>query len=692
MTKQEEKEQPPPSSSPTLAEPQDETTVINTTITDIDSVSVSNASKSLQPQPHRVLRIPELMAHIFAFLSPYVVIQHASLVCHDWCNFSRRFCPLPPVVALWTPHLSETEVSALFGQVLPSAKILHIGSLKDRLDDGVGDRTEGGYKAVWDDLLKMVGMLMRREKNEEMEKRSTIFRLVVSAYPELQSPAVNASQQQSMQESQPGGSIQPTVENLLGRLVMFASRLTELKIENISVLNQYSIDIDVVVDSCPTLRELALEGRVTPIEVNTRNAVQVGLSKDHTLWARSADDRPLALQTLTIKNLLVSQRFLDTMVSACPDLHKLELSAIYLGERAKGSTDSYILEPPRRIEFFHHIGRSCPKLEYIQVSHGGHLLRDVQHFKDVFATTPHWAFNRADFHDQSLGDFLFPRQKHVIDFPQICLRGFEIHPEGAHAGLHTALHTFLTSPSAATLVHLKILGANYPVSYFESGFQAPENAWTCTNLETLHLHSHPEYGVLSPTIQGPANQWLSRHFFIGLSGTFSKMKDLRIDCPNIDFSLEGGMCLLRRMSNLERVRIKSMREAPFTERDLAWLIPDPTSEQRLQNANIFLALQTQILVYRGGSSRRNVQRIRDQSIAGTMEYIVDLLQEIQTRGVAGRCLPYLESLIIEQGGKWDTIRHASEQKRTRELVKRMQGTFFFHLTMDGAPPKLGVGP
>ena len=73
---------------------------------------------------------------------------------------------------------------------------------------------------------------------------------------------------------------------------------------------------------------------------------------------------------------------------------------------------------------------------------------------------------------------------------------------------------------------------------------------------------------------------LSRHIFIGLTGAFLKMKDLRIDCPNVDFSLEGGMCLLRRMSDLERLHVKSMREGQFTERDLAWLLPDLTPEQR----------------------------------------------------------------------------------------------------------------
>ncbi|KAF9123974.1 hypothetical protein BGW39_008550 [Mortierella sp. 14UC] len=570
--------------------------------------------------------------------------------------------------------------------VLPDAKVLYIGVSKSRADEGIGHRTDEGYKAVWEHLVRVIGTLL------EAKKASKIFRLVLDAH-----------QQQPMLQAQPGMSIQPTIEALLGCSVLLTSRLTELRIENIVASNQRALTIDVVLDSCPALRELAHVGRVLgTAEVNT-DTVQVGLSKDHALWTRTADDRQLPLQMLTIKNLLVSQRFLNAMVSACPDLLKLELAAIYLGERTEGNTSPYISEPIRRIEFFHLIGRFCPKLEYIQVSIRGQLLgaNEMNDFREVFAMTPLWAFDRNDFYNQGLQDFLLPRRQIVTVISQTSLRGLEIHPEWGYKGIHKALHAFLTSPRAATLVHLKILGANYPISYFKSGFQAPENAWMCTSLETLHLRSYHEYGSLSPDIQGPANQWLPRHFFIGLSGAFPKMKDLQIDYPNIDFSLEGGMCLLRRMSNLERLRIKSMREAQFTESDLAWLLPDPTPKQRLQNTDVLKNLQDQIRVCRGGGNSRAIpekmvrgymRRVRDQSIAGTMEQIADLLEEIQTQGVAGRCLPYLESLIVEQGGKWDVYRHASQQAHTRGVVKGMQGSLFFHLTVEAAPPKLGVGP
>ncbi|KAK3814581.1 MAG: hypothetical protein JOS17DRAFT_447403 [Linnemannia elongata] len=673
MTKPKENEQTPnpPLSSLTLAEPQSETP------TPCFALASPTKTDTVLPTPHPVLRIPELLAHIFAFLSPYVVIQHASLVCRDWLDVSRRFSPLPPVVATWSAHMTSQESLELFTKVLPDAKVLHIVSA--RPNKNVEKRSPQGYDYVWKELFKQVQDV---SKSNGLAK---ISRLVFEGFQPLET------------------SVPVRFESLFKCSVPFANGLQEVRIENLSKFSRASFKLEVILDACPMLRELSLTGR---LGISTSEAaVQVVLSKDHALWTRTASDRPLALQSLTMKDILVSWRLLDTVTGASPDLVKLELFSLHL-EPLNAETGILDAAPLRRIAFFHHIGQYCPRLEFVQISICRTLLgaNEMDDFRSTFASVPNWSFSRTDFHDEGLMNFLLPRQPTESQAAALsCLRGLEIHREGHHTGIHKALHAYLISPLAATLVHLKVMGANYPLSYFESGFLAPENAWTCKGLQTLHLRSHYETGILSPSgiSQGPANQWLSRHLFIGLTGAFQRIKDLRIDCPNNDFSLEGGMCLLRRMSDLERLRIKSMREGQFTERDLAWLLPDPTPEQRVQNAKILAGIQEQIRIYRGGSGGRVIpekmsrgyrRRERDQSSAGTLEQVADLLEEIQTKGVAGRCLPYLESFIIEQGGQWAAETDGPKQARTREIVRRMQASFFFHLTMDGAPPKLGVGP
>ncbi|KAG0287278.1 hypothetical protein BGZ96_008799 [Linnemannia gamsii] len=660
MSKPESSEHPltPLLSSLSMAEPQHETTYL------VSAPASATTDDTTPPTPHRIFYLPEVLAHIFAFLSPYVVIQYASLVCRDWLDVSRRFSPLPPIVAVWAHNLTDVQTQELYLNILPDAKVLHIAS--SILNAGLEPTVLADYNILWKQLTKRI------QHVSAGNSLSKIFRLVF------------AEQEQNLQSR---------IASLLGCSSLFASNLQEIRIEILSMLDVTSFDVDVILDACPMLRELSITGQDVAY-------VQVGLSKDHTLWTRTAFDRPLMLQSLTMKSILVSQRFLNTMTGASPHLVKLEIFSVCLGN-LNATTGRFEPETIQKIEFFHHVGRSCPRLEFVQVSICGILLgaNEMDDFRSTFSTTPHWSFSRSDFHDQDLKNFLLPRQPTDIQEAALsCLRSLEIHPEGNHIGLQKALHAYLTSPQAATLEHLKIMGANYPLSYFESGFLAPENAWTCKGLQTLHLRAYHETGILSPDgfSQGPANKWLSRHVFIGLTGAFKKMRDLRIDCPNIDFSLEGGMCLLRRMSDLERLRVKSMRERRFTERDLAWLHPDPTPEQHAQNADILIEIQDQIRIYRGGSGRRMTRGYRrldrDQSIAGTLEQVADLLEEIQTKGVARRCLPYLESLIVEQGGIWHASVHESQQERTRDIMKRMKGSFFFHLTMAGAPPKLGVGP
>ncbi|KAF9106371.1 hypothetical protein BGX29_009664 [Mortierella sp. GBA35] len=626
-------------------------------------------------KPHRALLVPELVAHIFAFLSPYVVIHRASLVSRNWCAYSRRFCPLPPVVAVWSPYLTPSESRLFIEETLPNAKILH---LVPGRATAIGLLAHDRENAAQNELLQNI-------QGITISNSSRIFRLVIEGRRPIQS----------------------RLDGLLGCSPSFARGLSEIVIDSLS--NQSSLFIDAIFDSCPSLKALSLAERGLLADINT--VVQATLTKDHALWTRTASDPPLSLLRLTIKSLLVSQDFLKAIISACPNLLALELSSIHLGTLEPSGP---VLSPINRIPFFHHIAQHCPRLERIQVSYVGLTLdprrsqnvptaEEVMEFRNTFSSVRCWSFDRTDLSVSTLphllrtGLFRQPRED-----AQICLRGLEIHPEGRHSGIDRELQAFLISANAATLVDLKIMGANYPSSYFESGFLNPENAWTCVGLETLHLRSYHDEGAITPTVNGPGNQWLSRHIFIGLTGAFPKMKDLRVECPNIDFSLEGGMCLVRRMTNLERLRIASKRNAHFTERDLAWLIPDPTLEQRATNAAILENLQNQIWKFRGGSGVRPVEvrlahggrrRVRDRTIAGTLDHVADLLEGIQTKGGHTRHgLPYLESLIVEQGGKWEEQIHVPQQQRIREIVKNMHGAFFFYLTMEGAPPKLGVGP
>ncbi|KAF9142533.1 hypothetical protein BG015_000767 [Linnemannia schmuckeri] len=218
--------------------------------------------------------------------------------------------------------------------------------------------------------------------------------------------------------------------------IPFASRLLEVRIENLSKSNQASFDVDVILDACP--------------------------------------------MSLTIKNILVSQRSLDTMTGASPNLVKMELFSLHLVQ-VSTDTGKVNVEPMGRIEFFYHIGRSCPQLELAQVSLFGDLLgaNEMDSFRSTFATAPNWSFSKDDFYNEGLMDFLLPRRPTELQAMTLsCLRGLEVHPKGNYVGIHKALHAYLVSPRATALVHLNIMGINHLLSYSESGFLTAENAWT----------------------------------------------------------------------------------------------------------------------------------------------------------------------------------------------------------------------
>ncbi|KAF9929148.1 hypothetical protein FBU30_001825 [Linnemannia zychae] len=449
---------------------------------------------------------------------------------------------------------------------------------------------------------------------------------------------------------------------------------------------QQPFEIDVILDNCPSLVELSFSGGTKA--PSHQDMTTIDLSKDHRLWSHTTTNTTLKLQTLCIKGLILSPSLLKVLVGASPHLIKLQLSRIGLGsDPVQPFNSPFILErfPDDLMSL---TAQSCPRLEYIQMGLSAIIMNEYEllNFRDSFKAVSHWGFNRSDLQQRSLSKFLLNN----INLP-IYLTGLEIHPDAAPAGIHMDLHTYLTSPYAGTLIHLRILGANYSLSHFESGFLSPDIAWTCSGLETLHLRAHSEYGNLTAEDSHKAgNQWLSRHVFLGLSKAFPKMKDLWINSPNIDFELEGGMCLLRRMVDLEKIRIQSMRGGLFKERDLAWLNSDPTPTQHARNNHILKEVQDQIRTFRGGSHNRldmvhpkmvpgYKPRLRDQSIAGTLEQVADLLEEIQTPGVAKRSLPYLESLVIESGKRLSEFIQKEQETQAKKIIKRMHGTFLFKL-------------
>lgn len=178
-----------------------------------------------------------------------------------------------------------------------------------------------------------------------------------------------------------------------------------------------------------------------------------------------------------------------------------------------------------------------------------------------------------------------------------------------------SVHAFLVSPSARSLKQLKLTtppasfihrlghhigrgllqskdscGIPYSNTFFNPYLFNQHKIWTCRSLETLYLKVQFNGGESSFYITTPfssvnafANRklhslmsWNSRCVISYLVRAIPNCKELCLMLPSLasDLKLEGGLCILRRMSKMERVCISYEAAAPtaLEERDLAWLM------------------------------------------------------------------------------------------------------------------------
>ncbi|KAG0053930.1 hypothetical protein BGZ83_000156 [Gryganskiella cystojenkinii] len=261
---------------------------------------------------------------------------------------------------------------------------------------------------------------------------------------------------------------------------------------------------------------------------------------------------------------------------------------------------------------------------------------EVQRLADAFEDLESWSLNTRDLASRNFATLMARKTKQITqhgDGQDDTLYRLERRPfSHGHSpfllaeleiiafaqdvlypeGLMEAVHAFLVSPEARALKHLKLAtppssftesaghllgndrhrnsGAPYGNNYFNPYLFEQHKVWTCRSLETLHMEIRANAGDASfyaPTpfmsLNSFANKdllnlqsWASRCLFSYLARVIPNCKELYLVIPPaaMDMKLEGGLCLLRRMSKLERAWIGF--HAPVTaeleERDLVWLV------------------------------------------------------------------------------------------------------------------------
>ncbi|KAG0086523.1 hypothetical protein BGZ93_011458 [Podila epicladia] len=170
---------------------------------------------------------------------------------------------------------------------------------------------------------------------------------------------------------------------------------------------------------------------------------------------------------------------------------------------------------------------------------------------------------------------------------------------GSHMRSGLLLHSFLClSPM---LQHLRAPQYRFPISCFDTEHQQKQKEkqgdsqstttkstrsnprlkiWNCRNLKTLHLGFMHHAGNGNDKLareMGRLEQ--SRLIFKYLAKVCPRLRDVYLWKDDMSIDLEGGLCFLLRLQQLETLRIRTNDMSSLTERDLCWIGNEPAVER-----------------------------------------------------------------------------------------------------------------
>ncbi|KAG0371043.1 hypothetical protein BC939DRAFT_70917 [Gamsiella multidivaricata] len=300
----------------------------------------------------------------------------------------------------------------------------------------------------------------------------------------------------------------------------------------------------------------------------------------------------LKLRTLVLFRPMVSQRVLQAILHKCPDMRVLKLISVierasYAELKSAASALGQEPTPHQRLHgtspfdlntLVHHIAQSCPRLHTFHLSlHSRKINAEtLTTILDRLSNVRHWSFVTRDMFAPAILPLLHDKTVLSNRMTTLELRGAGfLNPDRSTSTLSKALHEFLcTSP---TLLHLIAPTVTYYTEYLDLNRilvgskdthpdtpRADGRFWACRSLKTLHLEIRARYE--SDTLQH------SRVIFGYLSKVCPKLEDLQLRRPYLSFWLAGGLCLLSRLHNLEKIKLCCRSYTGFCESDvLEWV-------------------------------------------------------------------------------------------------------------------------
>ncbi|KAF9121118.1 hypothetical protein BGW39_010841 [Mortierella sp. 14UC] len=520
-----------------------------------NTAATSTSASSPSSFQQLALSIPEIVKHILSFLTLQDRQRAARLVCKEWSAICRE---LIPVRYTWTLPLASNDDD----YERQASKVSRADTLTIRVDDMTQSVTTSSPRrlAAWTKMMGILSDLMY-----ECHQRHK--------YPHLRSLRLEMGVLESLDVQLPQ----------LPRLLC----LTTLRIDMVDKWD--IIYLFTIFKACPNLEELIFRPTLAAEEIFqraftlrylpslTQGQELAIINESHILPTL------LRLRTCILHHVMVTQPALEAFLQASPHLTKLVLA----------QCTEYANRPPSRgrreqiAGIAEAVSKHCPDIKSFHicvnpVNFSGLYHNEVASIIEKLPNLDEYNFMNMDLLNRSL----------VKGLRMVCNRvttlnifPYETSISLYHIPIREVLCTFehlvhLRAPHA--IYNAEDMDLNYMVGQFRDGWNDSKAChtlrlegnvgryiWACRGLRTLHL--------LIPSLSRYQRSPDSSYIIFGfLSRMCPHLQELYLTGTSLDLSFQGGLCLLTRLEELERLRIETSPYHQLNDGALFWIRQTPT--------------------------------------------------------------------------------------------------------------------
>lgn len=497
--------------------------------------------------------IPEILEQILVLLDERTIRSTTRFVCKLWFVVSRR-------MALCEVCWDDTR-DPFAGLDLVLARLPRAGALSWGASES---------KQSWNKLEKVLndmanqegGQQHCREKQDEIDSSSED----ISAIQRQQDPLAVPLRQLRLHGK---GNYIEYLDTILPSLWA----LTSL---SLTFVNNF--EINPVLEACPNLKRLRLEGYNHPSELTE---IQVCASK-------GALPVMTYLRTLALRDVYIPIATLELLLrSATTTLIELKLVRLVtrIGLLTFGNTAADVEHTNKLTQFFSNLDTPS-LLPHLRSLHVSPKTSSISQRHSVFgalikpgsSNISEWGFCLDD-----ASPFLFTRLQTVGSVVTTLDVTHGVTPNNNDL-VRLRLHAFLCN--APVLVHLKAPRVHIaPLDLCLFGSDATPTVdtrllWACRHLETLQIGLYHRSDT-APEANEPQR---ARVVFGYLSRVLPKLRVLQLNLSSTNLQLETGFCLLARMQGLEQVRVVLMGSVFYWSKrpDLHWMADTRTVSRCLR--------------------------------------------------------------------------------------------------------------